>query len=159
MKKARFPSLLEGAILLYCLWGSRNLLTSWYNTPHLKYADWAFFVWILPVLLYWTYPLNLSAEKKTTFFFFPIGLIIALLGNLGNLRALGHLGLALTVTGLLPWNPFNLIWAAASASWMPATGYFLRFLSVNTVIVLRLLTAALGMGIALFLIFKKRKIC
>lgn len=136
------PSLAEICVVIFCLWMSRELLSSWFDSPYL-YGGWiAFLIWLFPLVVYWFLPSE--TKKSSTPALVGAGLAVTVIGLLGSLNTFIYIGLALALGGLLPFSFGWLPWWVTSALWMPATAYFLKMLPLEIMPTLRLVTALIG---------------
>lgn len=123
------------ASLVYCLWQARDLPNFWVTSPFDKAGSLAFLIWVLPILYKaW----NGSAIRMA---WFAAGVVISLLGSLGELNAAKFAGLAVTACGFLPVSRVSWVHLAGAICWMPMLGWFLDFTGTATVNGLRVLLA------------------
>lgn len=134
------------AIFLYALWQASPMFSAWHNTPHLYGSEWIFLIWIFPLLVI----VSRDRFKSMTIPLFALAIGIALLGQLGSLKALAILSFALCLTAFLPWNRGNFIWLLTSISWMPAIGYIGRLLHPDILFILRFFTVALSSSLLFY---------
>lgn len=148
MKSVR-PSLIELAVVAFCIWQAYDLPSDWVSFPFLRLSWLSFVIWFLPIPIYWIFPINSQTERRTTPILFWIALILSVLGMLGSLHALQHLGVAFALMGLVSWTWWSFIWLASCVSWMPAMSYFASNLSLDLVLIARVIVAFIGMTAAL----------
>jgi hypothetical protein len=139
MKLDRFPSLIEVAILLYCGWMASDLPHSWISTPAVRYEWVAFVIWASTCLCYMVF-----MPKGSTPLFLGLAVVCSLVGSIGSLHILNHLGLALAIAGMLPFSGPQVVWLASFVSWTPALGWFAKLLSPPQEFTLQVLIAIIG---------------
>lgn len=144
MQNKGLPSLIEVAILLYCGWMARDLPQSWVSTPSVRYAWIAFFIWLTPWM--WVVGRQISAdeEKSSTPLLLGFAVVSTLAGSIGSLHILNHFGVALALTGMLPWSWQQMIWLLSSISWTPALGYMTKHFEPVQQLALQISLAAFG---------------
>lgn len=140
------------AIFLYTLWQAFPAFMAWQNTPHLYGSEWIFIVWIFPLLFIAIH----NRLKSTTTPLFILAIIVALLGQLGSLKALSILSFSICLAAFLPWNYWNLAWVITSISWMPAVGYIGRSLDPNFLFILRFAAATFGSSLLFYAHWRSR---
>lgn len=155
MKNLR-PKLIEGAVVAFCIWQAADLPHNWLSFPFLHLSWLAFLLWIVPIILYWI-PLGATQEKQTTPLLLWLALLSSLIGMLGSLHALQHVGLVLALAAMMPWTSWlSVIWILSAIAWLPATTYFFVNFSLQTVTIGRLIIAFIG-SLAGFLAILKKK--
>lgn len=126
------------AALFYCLWQARGLAHTWADSPFDKAGSVAFLIWALPIL----YKAWGGAPMRMAWF--AAGVIISLLGSLGELNMIKIAGLAVTACGFLPVSRVRWIHLAGAACWMPGAGWLLMSAGPTTVNGLRVLAAIIA---------------
>jgi hypothetical protein len=128
------------ASLIYCLYQAQDLGHAWTSSPFDRAGSMAFLLWALPIL----YKAWSGRSMRMTWF--AAGVILSLLGSLGDLNAVKYGGLAVTACGFLPVLRVTWIHLAAAACWMPLLGWLLGFTGPAAVNGMRV---ALALGSAL----------
>lgn len=141
------PTWIELAVLAYCGWQARDL--DWMSTPAVRWGGLAFVLWCLPVLWNQTLAIRSEQVKGYTMPLLLLAVICSLVGSLGSLRVLTHVGLALALAGILPFSAAQLIWLATAVAWMPAFGWLARSLALGTIHLLQFGIVAVGTGVLL----------
>lgn len=127
------------AILLYCAFQARSLLTDWGASPFMRFGSLAFIFWGWPFVWY-----SIKREAAPNAPLLIFALITSLAGVLGSLNALTHIGLALALLGTAPPSLLLIPWLFTAITWIPATAYFAKPLAPHLVTILRLIFASIG---------------
>lgn len=125
-------------IILLCAWVSRDIVDGWRLSWH--YGSLSalnpviFILWLLPLLNAYRIPggYNLSFSLST------VGLLICIIGQIGELHVLGQIGLALSLGSLLSINIPNMLWIVGSIGWMPAFCWVIGAYNPQLILLLRL---------------------
>jgi hypothetical protein len=152
--KRGLPSLIELAVLGYCLWQASDLPASWLHAPAARYAWIAFLIWIMPVVWHLVECVTSNEDKGYQPIFLGLAVVITLAGTLGSLNALKHVGLAFAIAGMLPFRLENLLWLVTAVAWLPASGYALKALPFSLIPVVQITVATIGSA---FLILRNRR--
>jgi len=125
MKIKALPSITL-AILVFSLVNSHHLFRSWFNTPIENFSGLIFFLWILPLPVFWFCKSKQENPWTTANTFLSwLYLLFGLISIVTSLNAIAYVGLAFACSTLIPWLPVNYFWLIASISWMPAFGWYL----------------------------------
>jgi hypothetical protein len=146
---ARFQSLLIAlAITVYCGWQSRGLLSDWRWSPYSRWSALDFLIWLVPLAVECSIIIRAQLKFEPATFLLWTALAFSLIGSLGELNVLRHIGFALALAGSIPWKWIRLPWLLAAATWMPAFGYALSKASISssTTAMIRLVVVALISG-------------
>lgn len=149
-----YPSWIELAVLGYCLIQARDLPSSWWTAPAVRWGWIAFIVWLLPVILYTATSIIQERTKETTSIFFISAIVASLVGTMGSLNILKHGGLALAFAGMLPFSWPVLLWLPASIAWMPGFGWLMKSIPFQLIFVVQLAITGLG---SLLLVQRNRR--
>jgi hypothetical protein len=144
VKRTSFPSLLELAILAYCLWQASDLPKSWLSTPAVKYAWIAFIIWCLPSLWHMAICILYDKPKGSQPWLLGAAILMSLLSELGSLHMFAHIGLTLAIAGLVPFNIGTLVWIASALSWLPGFGWMLNEFPFALIPIIQLAIAICG---------------
>lgn len=144
----RYPTWLEFAVVAYCVWQAWDL--EWASTPAVRRGGLAFALWCIPIGWNQSQAIRHDRAKGYTAFLLCAGVLFALLGSMGSLRVLTHLGLACALAGTIPFTWPMVIWLASAIAWMPAFGWLLRALSIPIIQLLQFTCVLLGTGIMLW---------
>lgn len=121
----RYPPLILLIIACFSIIESRELFSSWVNSP-IERLSWIFFgLWLLPIIISWV--------KKPHQFFFTgantalgaLSLFALFLSIILSLNAVAYAGLALSLAACIPWSMYNIPWIISAVSWMPGIGWLL----------------------------------
>lgn len=82
----------------------------------------AFAIWLAPSL--WRILMQ-RASIRPCLLWLVLALVLGTAGSMSDLRILHHLALAAAVAGAFGWRTSGLLILAASATWLPATGWIL----------------------------------
>jgi exosortase/archaeosortase family protein len=118
----------EGALLAYASWRTRDLLTTWFSAPFDRFGWAAFALWILP--LAWV---SESPRGQRRHLFWAAGVVLIVLGDVGDLNVCHHAGLALVLMGFAPAR-MSLLWALGAIAWIPAFGWVASRLGFSPVV-------------------------
>lgn len=140
--KWQTPSYVEFLVFLYCVIVGAGVVNTWGDHPHMQMASLAFIIYLIPVALYWLIPSE--KLKKTTPIFQYVAITASLIGYLGSLNTLKYLGIALSLTGFVPWSIYTCVWALSSLSWMPAMAYLFKSFSSHDVLLIRMVFATVA---------------
>jgi hypothetical protein len=143
MRNVETPHLVDLVSWLFCAFLSHSIIQDWTGFPLLHWSMASFCIWLIPIFVYWFYPYA-QKPRHSNPMLLGAGVLLSLLGLLGELNILKHLGLALASVGLIPWSNKQLIWLLTAVAWLPATAYLLRSFSFDLVIVLRLLIVTIS---------------
>ncbi len=154
MKNKGFPTLIELAILLYCIVMAADLPHSWTSTPSVRYAWIAFLIWIAPWIYFVAKKIRTDSDKGSTPALLGLAVASSLAGTIGSLHALNHFGLALALAGMLPFSWQQLTWLVCFISWTPALGWVTKLLTPMQQLALQITLAAFG---SLCLLLKKEE--
>lgn len=148
--RARNAPWLESALLVYAGWSCRNLLTSWFTNPFDRLGWIAFALWLLPLGVVRHGGLLPAGSGARRPWFLGLGLALVALGDVGELNACQHAGLALILIGFAPRRG-RAVWALSAAAWMPPLGWVAsRFgLDPGAMAVARVTIATVGLAWAL----------
>lgn len=138
------PSWIELAVVAYCGWQARDL--DWVSTPAVRWGGFAFALWCLPVVWNQVQAIRLEIAKGYTLPLLLLAILFSLVGTLGSLRVLKHVGLALALAGTLSFSFSQLFWLATAVAWMPAFGWLARSFSLQTIHMLQFLIVGVGAG-------------
>lgn len=86
------------------------------------------FVWIIPVILFWTLTTSSYGDPKPLVI---ASLITYLISMIVDLNILSHLALALSIAAFIPYSIPLLIWIAGAFFWIPASGWILNKVNLN----------------------------
>ncbi len=145
-----YPSLIEFAVLAYCLWQAADLPISWVAAPYARYAWIAFIIWCLPAFYYMTRCILNDSTKESNLYLLGAAILASLLGSLGSLHILRHIGLALAIGGTLPFHALGLVWLAMAISWLPGFGWMVKSLPLQIVPALQIILASIGTGAMIY---------
>ena len=146
IKKATLPSPIEVLILGYCLWQASDLVSSWLTAPAERYAWIAFIIWCIPVVWYVARTMQKQETKQSTPELLGVAIATSLIGGLGSLNILEHIGLALAFAGMLPFRWPNTVWIATALSWLPSFGWMIKILPFALIPIIQIGLAAFGTG-------------
>jgi len=139
-----FPTWFEIAVFVYCVIQARDLPTSWLSAPAVRYGWIAFFVWVLPVVVYIGLSVIRGRDKGNNPLFLVGAVLASLIGVMGSLNILKHGGLALACAGLLPFNWPMILWLPASIAWMPGFGWLMKSIPFHLIFVVQLAITGLA---------------
>jgi hypothetical protein len=114
----------------------------------------ALLIWSIPVVLILMGRLSPPEASPARPLLLGMGLLSSLLGSLGSLNVLQHIGLAMALGALLPWSWCNLPWLIAAISWMPALGWLGSRYFAGYVLPARFFLAALASGWVIYQIHR-----
>lgn len=140
--RSSFPTYLELSIISYSAWQSADLPLAWSSTPAVKYAWIAFLLWCAPVVWYCWICIVEQRVKKSQTLMLCFAIFVSLIGTLGSLHILKHMGLALAIAALAP--TYTLMWIGSMAAWLPGFGWILRNLPFILLPAIQMLVAAVG---------------
>ena len=105
-----------------------DLIAGWMNDPQNRWGLPAFLVWVLFLVL----GLWASRKKQTPdALFLGGGIFIILIGNLGSLNVLQHIGFSLVAVSALQQFPARVLAGGGALAWMPVFGWAAaHFLSI-----------------------------
>lgn len=151
----------EIAVLLFCAWLSRDLISSWKSTPFLLLDPLNFFLWISPVVAFWLFPPEnpkiTKQQFQTNYLFMGLALLFSLIGKIGDLHVSTHIGLMFALSGFLPWSLCNILWMISALSWMPSVAYFARGFPSYLIIFGRFILAIIGAIVEFRTLYKKQR--
>ncbi len=150
IKKASLPKPIEIAVLGYCLWQATDLVRSWLTAPAERWAWIAFFIWCIPVIWYLAITIQEQQIKQSTPILLGAAIVVALVGGLGSLNILGHIGLALALAGMLPFRWEILVWLATALSWLPSFGWMIKSLPFAIIPIIQIGLALFGSAFLLY---------
>lgn len=150
IKKASLPSPIEVAVLGYCIWQASDLITSWVTAPAVRYAWIAFIIWCAPAVYYVTHTILKREKKESEPILLGAAIVVSLIGGIGSLHMLGHIGLALAIAGLMPFRPLVVIWLFTAISWLPSFGWMLKSLPFVIIPIIQIVLASFGSALLLF---------
>lgn len=143
----RYPSWIELAVLAYCGWQSWDL--EWASTPAIRRGGLALALWSMPIVWNQWQAIRQDTAKGNTPILLFAAIVCSLLGSMGSLRVLVHIGLACALAGMLPFSWPMLIWLVSAIAWMPAFGWLSRSLAIPTIHLLQFACVLLGTGVML----------
>lgn len=147
----------ELAVLGYCTLEAYDVMWAWSSSPLIRWGWAAFLIWIAPIVFYIVDVQRRGMPKESTLTLLAAAVLFTLVGSLGDLNASRYLGLALAVSGFLPWTWAMVIWIPSALSWMPAFGWFFRSLPVTAVHLLQVSIALVGTTAMLAWGIKRRR--
>ncbi len=150
IKRISLPSVLEFAVLGYCIFQASDLVTSWVTTPAARWAWIAFIIWCLPAVLYVTTTIRYGRVKESSPILLGLAITISLISGLGSLNILGHIGLALAIAGLMPFHLAMIPWLATALSWLPSFGWMIKSLPFAVMPAIQITLATVGTAILIF---------
>lgn len=148
----------EGAILVFCLWRSADLLSAWRNAPYDRWGWLAFALWCLPAVAALVRGHAAWGAARWMACLPWLALALALAGSLGEVNFLAYWGLACALAG---WSATGAnpppaprlaavwpagLWLLLAVCWMPVLGWVASSFSPASVAGLRLTLAALAAG-------------
>ncbi|TXI37710.1 MAG: hypothetical protein E6Q59_07460 [Nitrosomonas sp.] len=142
--KTSYPSPIEFAVLAYCLWQASDLPISWLHAPLVRYAWIAFIIWCIPTLWHMSRSLLDNTPKGYSPYLLAAAITASLLGSLGSLHLLRHLGLAFAIGGIVPFHYSTLIWMATAIAWLPGFGWMIKSLPLTIIPIIQIVIAAVG---------------
>ncbi|MDP1835578.1 MAG: hypothetical protein Q8K75_06560 [Chlamydiales bacterium] len=142
--KSSLPSPLEAAILAYCVWQASDLPVSWLTAPAVKYAWIAFIIWCLPAFWHIGYCILNEKPKGSQPWLLGAAIVASLLGMLGSLNMLKHIGLALAIAGLIPFSLGVPIWVGTALAWLPGFGWMIKGLPFVVIPIIQIVIASIG---------------
>lgn len=140
MKLAQKPHLITILICIYCVLNSLNLVETWINSRADRIGALAFILWITPVILFWIRQFKQDNLIKDRPILLAIGLFCSFNGMAGSLHVLEHIGLAFTISALLPSSRLHPVWLASSIAWLPAFSwiggrFFPEYLTIARIVI------------------------
>lgn len=152
-----FSAWIELAVLGYCIFEAYDVMGAWSSSPLIRWGWAAFLIWIAPAIFYVANVRRRGVPREPTLILLAAAVLFTLVGTLGDLNASRYLGLALAVSGFLPWTWAMVIWIPSALSWMPAFGWFLRSLPITAVNLLQVSIAIVGTTAMLTWGIKRRR--
>ena len=140
------------AILLLCIWNSRELLWGWQSMQEVGGAL-AFVFWVLPVVDFWVIR-RLKMEPNQILLI--MALVVSVIGTLGSVNTIHYISLGLAIAAFLPFSWIELPWLLCMIVWMPAFGWIsLKFFPDHRQIV-RCILGLLG-GLWMLILLRKKR--
>ncbi len=147
MKRAGLPTPIELAVLAYCAWQASDLPTSWWSAPAVRWAWIAFIIWCIPAVVSISSHYISDQNRKLSPYYLGGAIALSLLGTLGSLHALQHLGFAVAIAAFVPPSLPAVVWLGCCIGWMPGFGWFAKLLPFTVILLLQLGLAAGGSAV------------
>ncbi|MEW6159417.1 MAG: hypothetical protein AB1813_18475 [Verrucomicrobiota bacterium] len=133
---------LSSAILVYCAWQARDLLSAWRHSPFDAFGWVIFLIWLIPAAA------GAFAVTRTRFnlLMATAALVLSFVGELGSLNFLKYWGLA---SALAAWGRFSwahCLWWISAAAWMPFFGWMTSAIFPEGMFVARFIVVVIGLG-------------
>lgn len=116
---------------------SSDLLVAWSRSPFEQFAWIALLLWICPIFFR-------KSEAHMPILF--LGFFFAIIGWVGDLNFLQHVGLACSVGSLLISRYSHIIWLVSAIAWMPAFGWIGSHYFFEYVIIARIFLVLVGLA-------------
>jgi len=148
------------SILLYCCWQASDLIGAWRFSALDRFGWLVFLIWCTPFVLYFKRQSENGKETGINAMLLGFGLFFSVLGQLGSLNVLQHIGLALAIAGLMPFRMKSsrmwIFWLCASISWMPLLGWIGSRIFIEYVFSFRFLLSTFASSIFFIPYFVRR---
>ncbi len=140
------PDVVELAVVLYCAWQSRDLVIAWQQSSVDRLGWLALSIWCLPALAQWCVPSRRRETERLRVTLLGLALLCGVLGELGDVNTVQHVGLALALAGIAWRGKRTIPWLLGAISWMPLLAWLAEGTAPADLVPLRLGLALLATG-------------
>lgn len=82
--------------------------------------------------------------KKSQPILLGTAIVLSLMGTLGSLNVLRHVGLAFALAGMVPFSLITMLWLVTGISWLPALGWIVKGLPFGLIPFIQIGLASVG---------------